>query len=123
MMARYYFPDVFQSLDDERYFVKANVAGISHRQEAASCCVEGQPLQLIRDVNNKHDRKAIRVLAEELDIGFVPRDINAAFAEYLDHVGELEAEIEAVVGGTENKPTIGIVMRIYLPDDVSMEFD
>lgn len=36
MMATHYFADVFQSLDDGRYFVKANVAGISHRQEAAS---------------------------------------------------------------------------------------
>lgn len=122
-MTRYYFPDVYQDLDDGRYFVQANVAGVSHRQQAVSKCVEGQSLELVRDAGNPHDRNAIQVFASGDHIGFVPRDINAGFATYLDAGGDIDGEIEAVVGGTPDKPTMGIVFRLYLPDDVLIEFD
>ena len=56
-------------------------------------------------------------------IGFVPRDINEGFATYLDTGRWVDAEIEAIVGGTPGKPTAGVVMRLYLPEDVPIEFD
>ncbi len=56
-------------------------------------------------------------------IGFVPRDINTRFATCLDTGKGIEAEIEAVVEGTPDKPAMGVVMRPYPPEDVPMEFD
>ncbi len=35
-MAKHYFPDIHEDLEDGRYFVKANVAGVSLRQQAVS---------------------------------------------------------------------------------------
>ena len=122
-MARHYFPDVYQDLEHGRYFIKVNVAGTSYRQPAVGGCGEGQSLVLVRDEGNRHDRNAIQVFAGGAQIGFVPRDINEGFATYLDSGRSLEAEIEAVVGGTPDKPTVGIVMRLYLPEDVTIEFD
>ena len=122
-MARHYFSDVYQSLDDGRYFVKTNVAGIGYRQDAAATCRVGQALNLVREANNRHDRNAIAVFAGSDHIGYVSRDMNAGFAEYLDSGRDLDAEIHAVVGGTEDKPTVGVVMAVYLPDDVQIDFD
>ena len=34
------FPDVYQDLEDGRYFVKANVAGVSYRRRVVSGGVE-----------------------------------------------------------------------------------
>ena len=122
-MTRHYFPDVYQDLEDARYFIKTKVVGVSYRQEAVAGCVEGQSLELVRDERNRHDRNAIGVFAGGAHIGFVPSDINDGFALYLDSGRSIDAEIEAVVGGTPDKPTVGIVMRLYLPEDVPIEFD
>ena len=122
-MAKHYVPDIYEDLEDGRHFVKANVAGVSFRQQAVSGWVEGQPLELARDRRNGHDRIAIRVFSGGAHIGFVPRDINTRFATCLDTGKGIEAEIEAVVEGTPDKAAVGVVMRPYLPEDVPMEFD
>ena len=122
-MTRHYFPDVYQDLGDGRYFIKANVAGVSYRQQAVSGCVEGQSLELVRDERNRHDSNAIQVFSDGAHIGFLPRDINEGFATYLDTGRRIDAEVEVLVGGTPDKPTVGVVMRLYLPKDVSIEFD
>ena len=110
-------------VDDGRYFIRTNVAGISFRQDAAFRCYTGQHLTLIRDSANPHDKNAIRVFAGGEHIGFIPAEINAAFAAYLDSGRLLDAEIDHIVGGTTDKPFRGIYINLYLPDDVHMEFD
>ena len=122
-MARYYFPDVRMRLDDGRYFIPTTVAGISYRQEAASRCFQGQKLELARDPNNKYDKNAISIFADGEHIGFVPSDLNDGFAEYLDSGRTLDADIYKIVGGTEAKPSRGIYINLYLPQDVLIEFD
>ena len=42
---------------------------------------------------------------------------------HLDTGRWIDAEIEAVVGGTPDKPTAGVVMRLFLPEDVPIELD
>ena len=49
--------------------------------------------------------------------------MNSGFAEYLDGGRYLDAEVHVVVGGTPDKPALGMVMAIYLPDDVEIDFD
>ena len=120
---RYYFPDVYKSLENGRYFIKFNVAGVSYRQEAVSRCCEDEPLALVRDIGNAHDRNAIKIFAGSDHIGFVPKGTNRGFAEYMDSGGVLEAEIEAIVGGESEEPNKGVVARLYIPPDVDIEFD
>ncbi len=122
-MARYYYPDVRMRLDDERYFIPTKIAGVGYRQDAASRCYEGQNLALIRDSENSHDKNAIKVFAGGEHIGFIPAEVNEGFAEYLDSGRKLEADIYKIVGGTKDKPNRGIYINLYLPEDVSVEFD
>ena len=90
-MARHYFPDVYQNLEDGRYFIKANVAGTSYRQHSVVGCVEGQLLTLVRDGGNTHDRNATQIFAVGSRAGFVPRDVSEGFATHLDTARSLEA--------------------------------
>lgn len=122
-MVRCYFPDVHMRLDDGRYFVPIHVAGVSYRQDAVSRCFEEQSITLVRDPNNPHDKNAVMVFAEGEHVGFIPRDMNEGFAEYIDSGRYLDAEIHKIIGGTSDKPTTGIIIALYLPDDVSIEFD
>ena len=122
-MTRYYFPDVHMRVDDGRYFVPTNVAGVSYRQEAVSSCFEEQSITLVRDPSNPHDKNAIMVFAGNEHIGFIPRDMNKGFAEYMDSGRNLDAEIHKIIGGTSDKPNTGIIIALYLPDDVLIEFD
>ena len=75
-MVRQYFPDLHMRLDDGRYFVPMNVAGVSYRQDAVAGCVEEQAVTLVRDRNNPHDRNAIVVFVSGEQIGFIPGDMN-----------------------------------------------
>ena len=122
-MVRHYFPDVHMRVDDGRYFVPINVAGVSYRQDAVARCFEEQTITLVRDRNNRHDKNAVMVYAGGEHIGFLPRDMNEGFAEYLDSGRALDAEIHKVIGGTKDKPTTGIIIALYLPEDVLIEFD
>ena len=119
----FYFPDVRMMVDDGRYFIRTNVAGISFRQDAASLCYAGQSLTLLRDPENPHDVNAVSVFADGNHIGFIPATLNAGFAAYLDSGRQLCADIDNVVGGAADKPAIGIYINLYLPDDVDIEFD
>ena len=76
---RQHFPDVHMRLDDGRYFVPMNVAGVSYRQDAVARCVEEQAVTLVRDRNNPHDTNAIMVFVGGEQIGFIPRDMNTGF--------------------------------------------
>ena len=87
---------------------------MSYRQEAVSRCYEDEPLALVRDIGNAHDRNAIKIFAGSDHIGFVPKGTNRGFAEYMDSGGVLEAEIEAIVGGESEKPNKGVVARLYI---------
>ena len=110
-------------LDDGRYFIPMNVAGVSYRQDAVSRCFKEQSVTLVRDSNNPHDKNAIMVFVGGEQIGFIPRDMNEGFAEYMDNGRDLDAEIHKIIGGTSDKPTTGVIIALYLPDDVSIEFD
>ena len=122
-MASYYFPDVRMRLDDGRYFIATKIAGVGYRQSAASRCYEGQKLTLVRDRENLHDKNAIKVLAGGEHVGYIPSDVNEGFATYLDSGRNLNADINKIVGGTEDKPSRGIYINLYLPEDVPIEFN
>ena len=122
-MAHYYFPDVRMRLDDGRYFIPTKIAGVGYRQNAVARCYEGQNLALMRDSKNSHDKNAIKVFAHGEHIGFIPAELNEWFAQYFDSGRKIEADIYKIVGGTEDKPSRGIRINLYVPEDVPIEFD
>ena len=104
-------------VDADRYSIQTTVAGVSYRQDAVSRCHEGQTVQLFRNPSNTHDRNAIEVHAGE-QIGFIPRDETEILALYMDFYGQdsVEATIDRLTGGTEDKPTIGVVVDIQVSE-------
>ena len=123
-MPIYYFPDVRRMrLDDRRYFIATKIAGVGYRQSAAKRCYEGQKLTLVRDRENLHDKNAIKVLAGGEHVGYIPSDINEGFAAYLDFGKKVNADIYKIVGGTGDKPSRGIYINLYLPEDVIFKSD
>lgn len=104
-------------VDSDRYSILTNVAGVSYRQDAVSRCHEGQPVQLIRDPSNNHDPNAIEVRANE-QIGFIPSDEAEVLALYMDLYGDesIEAKIDKLTGGTDDKPTIGVILDIQVSE-------
>ncbi|MEX1032781.1 MAG: HIRAN domain-containing protein [Cellvibrionaceae bacterium] len=52
-----------------------------------------QPVQLIRDLDNRHDRRAVKVLWGNHMLGYLPRKENTAVANLLDRGETLSARI------------------------------
>ena len=94
-----------------------NVAGISYRQDAASRCQVGDPVQLIREPENPHDENAIQVLSIDGEpLGYIPRSQSAELAADMDSLSRVSATIKKVTGGYDDKPTIGLVLEIEVSD-------
>jgi hypothetical protein len=56
----------------------------------------GAALALVREADNVHDGKAVRVEWNGLKLGYVPRAQNHTLAQLLDRGHELEGRIEAL---------------------------
>lgn len=54
----------------------------------------GDRLRLVREPNNRHDRRAVRVDWHRRQLGYIPRRDNAAVSQMLDSGQSLEAQIE-----------------------------
>lgn len=52
-----------------------------------------QPLQLVREANNKYDNRAVLVEWQGHKLGYIPKLDNAAVSQLLDRGGKLEAVI------------------------------
>ena len=65
-----------------------HVAGVSYRREQVSKCYEGQPVTLIREPSNPHDKNAIRVYAGGGQLGFISRDEAKTMAPFIDRGGQ-----------------------------------
>ncbi|MFN3752411.1 MAG: HIRAN domain-containing protein, partial [Thiobacillus sp.] len=53
----------------------------------------GQPLTLVREPDNPHDRRAVRIDWRNEKLGYVPREHNAEIAARLDAGEDLHARI------------------------------
>jgi len=53
----------------------------------------GQQLKLLREPENAHDDRAVRIDWKDQALGYVPRDENAAAAQLIDRGEKLEAVI------------------------------
>ncbi|MCK9201010.1 MAG: HIRAN domain-containing protein [Gallionella sp.] len=71
------------------------VAGFQYHQGEALWpqLAAGQPLQLMREADNKYDDRAVRVEWQGHKLGYIPRQDNAAVSQLIDRGERLEAVI------------------------------
>jgi hypothetical protein len=73
----------------------------------------GDPLTLVREPANPHDRNAVRVEWRTFKLGYVPRAQNAAVARQLDQGANLAARVSKVQN--TRAPNQRIEFEVYLP--------
>jgi len=74
---------------------RSPVAGFQYHQGEALWpqLAAGQPLQLVREPDNRHDDRAVRVDWQGHKLGYISRLDNAAVSQLLDRGEKLEAVI------------------------------
>lgn len=73
----------------------------------------GDPLALVREPQNPHDRNAVRVEWRTFKLGYVPRAENAGVARQMDRGANLAARVSKVQ--MTRAPNRRIEFEIYLP--------
>ena len=72
----------------------------------------GEPLTLVREPDNPHDRNAVRVDWQGHTLGYVPRRENQAVATHMDRGGKVEARISRL--SLQRDPWQRIEFEIYI---------
>lgn len=93
---------------------RSPIAGFQyHHGEAVwSMMTVGSPLDLVREPDNRHDPRAVRVDWQGRKIGYVPRIDNAAVSQLLDRGERLGVEIVAL--RDSNNPWDRVEFAVYL---------
>jgi len=73
----------------------------------------GDPLALVRESDNPHDRNAVRVEWRTFKLGYVPRAENSGVARQLDHGTPLVARVSKVE--LTRAPNKRIEFEIFVP--------
>jgi hypothetical protein len=73
----------------------------------------GDPLSLVREPDNPHDRNAVRVEWRTFKLGYVPRAENEAVARQMDRGTPLAARVSKVQH--TRAPNRRIEFEVYLP--------
>ena len=73
----------------------------------------GDKLALIREPENPHDPKAVRVEWQGHKLGYVPRDDNVDLARLMDNGDRVEAPITKLA--KTRRPNNRVQVEIYLP--------
>lgn len=71
----------------------------------------GQPLQLVRESDNRHDDRAVRVEWQGHKLGYIPRLDNAAVSQLLDRGERLEATIAWLNESRSPWERVGVEVR------------
>jgi len=80
------------------------LAGFQYYEGAAlwPSLYESQALRLVREADNIHDPRAVKVYAGNAPLGYIPRRDNAAVASLLDRGHSLRASIVALNGQSDD---------------------
>lgn len=75
------------------------LAGANFRPKEAKDYIKeemgpGSPIRLEREATNAYDSNAIKILSDDIFIGYVPKSDNSVLAQYLD--ADVEYSIECV---------------------------
>ena len=83
-----------------------------HKEWRPNGLIVGDPLTLIREPDNRHDRNAIRVEWRGHKLGYVPRAQNAVVAAAMDAGDRLSARVSSL---SDNKnPWLRVAFEVYL---------
>ena len=94
-----------------RVFPQA-VAGESHYQNALASCIEGEPVEFVREPDNSYGPAAIRIdRVTGETIGYLPRDTRLR-DEFPDKIC---ARLVRTTGGTADKASLGAVLEVMVP--------
>lgn len=74
----------------------------------------GQPLQLVREADNRHDERAVRVEWQGHKLGYIPRLDNAAVSQLLDRGERLEAVIAWLAESSNPWDRVEVEMRWWV---------
>jgi len=86
----------------------------SDRQEIARGCRGGERLTLRREPDNPQDANAVAVFrANGEQVGYLSAGVAEQLAPLLDAGAPVTAEVSEVTGGTPDKPTYGVNIRIH----------
>jgi hypothetical protein len=86
----------------------------SDRQDIARDCRAGDPLVLRREPDNAQDKNAVAVFRENGDqVGYLSASVAERLAPLLDADAPFTAVVSEVTGGTEDRPTYGVNIRIH----------
>jgi len=75
----------------------------------------GQPVVLVREPENPHDPRAIRIEALGCRVGYVPRSENRPLARLLEQGAELRARIVNVQAKGESWDALRVGVSLHLP--------
>lgn len=74
----------------------------------------GQPLQLVREADNKYDDRAVRVEWQGHKLGYIPRLDNAAVSQLLDRGEKLEAVIAGLAENGNPWERVRVEVRWFI---------
>lgn len=106
--------------ESEPFYTKIVGVTKGKRQEYLEECYEGQELIIKWDDTNKYSEHALAVYAEisgrKKRLGFIPDETASILFDkcYIDEDTELDACIIEITGGTEDRPTIGCNIEIFI---------
>lgn len=113
-----YTPDDPRMLVEEFWIrgeAQKNADGTS-RQQIINRCRVGEPISLLREPENPHDRNAVAVVTRSGQIGYIAREDAADVARRLEWGEQPECAIARIVGGTRDKPYLGVVIAAAWPE-------
>lgn len=90
------------------------VAGAHYRQAEIAYCQKGQDVLLLRDPDNMHDENAIEIWANDMHIGFIPKEEAVRLAWAMDKGDHVEAHIERFY--IENRGNKEVWLRVQRID-------
>nr|WP_240511246.1 HIRAN domain-containing protein [Novosphingobium panipatense] len=87
----------------------------SSRQEELARCIPGEPVRLVREPENPHDRMAVAVLScRGVKVGYLKRDRAVWIGSKIDRGYDVRAIVERVKGATLEGAVLGLVMRVNM---------
>jgi hypothetical protein len=98
-----------------------NANGRSRQDYIRAFCKPHMRLILRRETDNPKDKNAIAVwvkarvfflFSHEVQIGYLSAEVASEIAPFIDNGGEVTGEIAEVTGGSREKPTLGVNIRI-----------
>ena len=82
------------------------------RQKVLLGCNPGDPVELLREPDNKADANAILVIWEGHDIGYIPRESAFLLAPHIDAGRPHRAQVHCIRGGLPDYPNYGVEISI-----------